>query len=116
MTSRVRIKRVREPVDEADGCRVLVDRLWPRGLAKAKAHVSLWLKEIAPSTELRRQLHGGEIDWPTFATLFRAELDANPDAVKRLRALIADGPVTLLYDLHDTERNHARLLAEYLAG
>ena len=116
MRSQLQIKRVREPVDQADGCRVLVDRLWPRGLAKAKAHVSLWLKEIAPSTGLRRQLHGGEIDWPAFAVLYRDELDANPDPVERLRGLVADGPVTLLYDLHDTERNHARLLAQYLAG
>ncbi len=109
------VKRVREPASADDGCRVLVDRLWPRGMTKERAAVSIWLKEIAPSTGLRRQLHGGEIDWPAFARLYHAELDANPDAVERLRALAANGRVTLLYDLHDTERNHARLLAEYLA-
>jgi len=113
---RIAVRRVREPATASDGCRVLVDRLWPRGLAKAKANVSIWLKEIAPSTDLRRQLHGGEIDWPTFETLYRAELDANPQAVARLRDLIGEGHVTLLYDTHDTAHNHASLLADYLTG
>jgi uncharacterized protein YeaO (DUF488 family) len=111
----IQVKRVRDPVVAGDGCRVLVDRLWPRGLAKAKADVAVWLKEIAPSTDLRRQFHGGEVDWPAFATLYRAELRANPPAVARLRALVAEGPVTLLYDSHDSAHNHARIIADYLA-
>jgi uncharacterized protein YeaO (DUF488 family) len=113
---KIAVRRVRDPATDGDGRRILVDRLWPRGMTKAKADVAVWLKEIAPSTELRRRFHGGEVDWPTFEALYRAELRANPQAVARLRALVAEGPVTLLYDSHDSAHNHARIIADYLAG
>jgi len=111
----VRVKRVREPPAADDGCRVLVDRLWPRGMTKEKAAVAIWLKDIAPSTELRRRFHGGEVDWDRFRTLYLAELRENETAIARLEALSKEHPVTLLYDTHDSARNHARLIADFLA-
>ena len=110
----VAIKRVYEAPSADDGERVLVDRLWPRGLAKDKAEVALWLKEIAPSTELRKWFGHDPDKWPEFQTRFRAELDANTEAVKELRALIAKKKVTLLYSAHDEKHNNAVALAAYL--
>lgn len=110
----VAIKRVYEPPSDSDGQRVLVDRLWPRGLSKDKADVALWLKEIAPSTELRKWFGHDPEKWPEFQKRFRAELDDNAEAVKELRGLIAKGKVTLLYSAHDEEHNNAVVLAEYL--
>ena len=110
----VAIKRVYEPPADGDGQRVLVDRLWPRGLSKDKADVALWLKEIAPSTELRKWFGHDPEKWPEFQKRFRAELDDNAEAVKELRGLIAKGKVTLLYSAHDEEHNNAVVLAEYL--
>lgn len=110
----VAIKRVYEPPSDSDGQRVLVDRLWPRGLSKDKADVALWLKEIAPSTELRKWFGHDPEKWPEFQKRFRAELDDNAEAVKELRGLIAKGKVTLLYSAHDEKHNNAVVLAEYL--
>lgn len=109
-----RIKRVYDAPDAADGKRILVDRLWPRGLTKEDAAVDVWLKEIAPSTELRRWYHGGHGSWEEFRKRYIAELDANPEAVARLRNELR-GKATLLYGSKDPEHNHARVLVEYLA-
>jgi uncharacterized protein YeaO (DUF488 family) len=110
----VAIKRVYEPPAETDGQRVLVDRLWPRGIAKEKAGLSLWLKEIAPSTELRKWFDHDPAKWAEFQKRFRAELDGNGEAVAELRNLVAKGKVTLLYSAHDEEHNNAVVLAAYL--
>jgi uncharacterized protein YeaO (DUF488 family) len=110
----VAIKRVYEPPEETDGQRVLVDRLWPRGLSKEKLDLALWLKEIAPTTELRKWFHHDPDKWPEFQKRFRAELADNAEAVKELRALTAKGKVTLLYSAHDEEHNNAVVLAAYL--
>ncbi|MHA6688581.1 DUF488 domain-containing protein [Mesorhizobium sp. A556] len=110
----VAIKRVYEPPAEDDGQRVLVDRLWPRGLSKEKLDLALWLKEIAPSTELRKWFDHDPAKWAEFQKRFRVELDDNAEAVKELRALIAKGKVTLLYGAHDEEHNNAVVLAAYL--
>ena len=110
----LKTKRVYEPKADGDGMRVLVDRLWPRGLTKAEAAVDLWLKDIAPTTELRRWFHADEGTWEEFRERYLAELDGNPVAVDLLRQRIAEGPVTLLYSVKDEARNHAEILKGYL--
>ena len=108
------IKRVYDPPAPDDGHRILVDRLWPRGLTKARAKVDEWLKEIAPSTELRRWFHADTSRWSEFRSRYRHELGDHADAVAHVRALARTGRVTLLYGARDPERNHAIVLREYL--
>jgi uncharacterized protein YeaO (DUF488 family) len=108
------IKRVYDPPARTDGVRVLVDRLWPRGLTKAKAKVDEWMKDIAPSTELRKWYHSDRGEWTEFRSRYRHELSENKAAVAALRTLGRKGRVTLLYGVHDTEHNHAVLLRDYL--
>ena len=112
--SDMQIKRVYEPRSSGDGQRVLVDRVWPRGISKATLKDAIWLKEIAPSTELRKWFDHRAERWQQFRKRYAAELDRNPDAVAKLRALCAHGRVTLLYSARDLEHNQARALAEYL--
>lgn len=108
------VKRVYEEPSASDGYRVLVDRLWPRGLSKERAEVDLWLKEIAPSTELRQWFHQDQSRYDEFAKRYRAELDGNP-AIERLRGIVAEHPtVTLLYGIKDAEHNHAAIVRERL--
>ncbi|MDH4992565.1 DUF488 domain-containing protein [Aquamicrobium lusatiense] len=108
------VKRVYEPVAESDGQRVLVDRLWPRGQSKEKAHLDLWLKDVAPSDELRHWFGHDPERWAEFQKRYRVELDGKADALAELRALMAKGKVTLLFAAHDEERNNAVALAAYL--
>jgi uncharacterized protein YeaO (DUF488 family) len=108
-----RARRVYEPPAEDDGLRVLVDRLWPRGLSKAKAQVDEWLKEIAPSPELRKQFHAHPERWDDFREAYLAEARANP-ALPGLRSLARKQRITLLYGFHDEVHNHAVLLRELL--
>jgi DNA-3-methyladenine glycosylase len=111
----VHIKRAYVPATPDDGYRVLIDRLWPRGVTKEAARLDLWLKEIAPSTELRKWYHGGEGDWDGFVARYRQELGGNPGAVARLRQIVASHPVvTLVYGSKDEERNGAAVLRELL--
>lgn len=112
--SDIQIKRVYEARSADDGQRVLVDRVWPRGISKATLQDAVWLKEIAPSTELRKWFDHRAERWQQFCTRYAAELDRNPDAVAKLRALRARGRVTLLYSARDLEHNQARALAQYL--
>ena len=113
----VRIRRVYEEPSADDGLRVLVDRLWPRGRSKQSAHVDVWLKDIAPSKNLRTWFGHIPERFDGFAARYRAELDANPEAVGRLRELIAGhSRVTLLYGAKDSEHNNAVVLREYLLG
>jgi uncharacterized protein YeaO (DUF488 family) len=114
--SQLRIVRVYEPASAQDGNRILVDRIWPRGISKEKARVSHWLKEIAPTTELRKWFGHDPVRFDEFAQRYRAELEANQTAVQTLRDMIAQGPVTLVYSAHDTEHNQARVLAEFMRG
>jgi uncharacterized protein YeaO (DUF488 family) len=110
----IRVKRIYDPPDLNDGARVLVDRLWPRGVRKDTARLTLWLKDIAPSTDLRRWFGHEPARFSEFSRRYRAELGANTDAVSQMNDLIKAGPVTLLYAAHDTEHNEARVLADYL--
>ncbi len=112
----IRVKRVYEPAGPDDGARVLVDRLWPRGLSKGAADVAVWIKDIAPSEGLRKWFGHDPQRWPEFRQRYIAELDANPAARARLDELLRAGPVTLLFAAHDEARNNAIILAEYLAG
>lgn len=111
-----KIKRVYERPDKEDGVRILVDRLWPRGLTKAKASVDLWLKDVAPSTELRKWFGHDPAKWTEFKTRYRAELRENDEQVKLLKAEIAKGTVTLVYGAKDEEHNEAVVLQEFLSS
>jgi uncharacterized protein YeaO (DUF488 family) len=114
MASPYRLKRAYLPPDDGDGHRVLVDRLWPRGLRKADAAVELWLKDAAPSPALRKWF-GHEADrFEEFGRRYRAELADAAPALDELRRLAGTGPVTLLYAAHDETVNHARVLKDYL--
>jgi len=108
----IKLKRVYEQPDTKDGERVLVDRLWPRGLTKEKARVDLWLKEIAPGTELRRWFGHDPAKWTEFKRRYRAELKGNKEQVARLKDEMEKGPVTLLYGARDEEHNEAVVLLE----
>src|SRR4051794_8106614 len=113
---RVKIKRVYEPPDERDGKRILVDRLWPRGLSKQSAKIDLWLKDIAPSTELRTWFGHDPEKWAGFQTRYRAELRQDHEAVAILKREAAKGPVTLLYGAKDEEHNQAVVLQKMLSS
>lgn len=112
----VRLKRVYDPPSAEDGSRILVDRLWPRGLAKDKARIDLWLKQIAPSDALRKRFHGNPDDWNAFRAAYAAELqdDAAQAAVSELLELLRERPVTLVYAARDEERNNAVALRMWL--
>jgi uncharacterized protein YeaO (DUF488 family) len=110
------LKRVYDPPGAGDGTRILVDRLWPRGIAKDKARVDLWLKEIAPSDALRHRFHGNPADWNEFCAAYAAELagPAAQAAVTEMRELMRQGPVTLLYASRDEAHNNAVALKAWL--
>ncbi len=110
----ITLKRVYDVASETDGLRILVERLWPRGLSKDKASLHHWLKEIAPSPELRRWYGHRPERWPEFQTRYHAELDANPEAVRGLEKLCSAGPVTFVFAARDMERNSAVVLKTYL--
>ena len=110
----LKLKRVYEPSDKNDGTRILIDRLWPRGMTKAKAGVDIWLKELAPSAELRKWFGHDPDKWTEFKKRYRAELEENDEQLARLREEIKKGAVTLLYGAKDEEHNDAVVLAEFL--
>jgi uncharacterized protein YeaO (DUF488 family) len=113
---RLAIKRVYEPPAADDGMRILVDRLWPRGIAKDKAKIDLWLKDIAPSDALRKRFHGRQEDWEEFRKAYAAELKsaAAQAAAKVLLDHLRAGPVTLLYAARDEPHNNAVALLAWL--
>lgn len=110
----LRVKRVYDAAAPDDGARILVDRLWPRGLNKTSAALTFWHKDIAPSTGLRKWFAHDPTRWTEFRKRYRMELHSNKQAVDRLGDYLKDGPVTLLYAAHDTTHNHALVLADYL--
>jgi uncharacterized protein YeaO (DUF488 family) len=107
------IKRIYDSPSPSDGLRILVDRLWPRGVSKEKAELSEWCRDLAPSKELREQFHGAG-DWDRFCEAYATDLDKIPGEVERLHALARTQTVTLLYALKDEERNNAVALKQYL--
>lgn len=110
----IRTKRIYEAAAEQDGARVLVDRLWPRGIRKADAGLHAWMKDVAPSNELRRWFGHDPARWEGFRTRYRAELEGADEALKPLLELVRKGRVTLLYGAHDEQHNQAIVLAEFL--
>ncbi len=109
-----RLKRIYEPAASSDGYRILVDRVWPRGVSKEEAKLDLWLKEVGPSTELRKWFGHEPERYPEFRDRYRRELEANP-AFEQLRREVAEhGTTTLLYGARDEERNQAVVLRELL--
>jgi uncharacterized protein YeaO (DUF488 family) len=113
---RLRVKRVYEQPEASDGTRVLVDRIWPRGLTKERAGVDVWLKDIAPSAVLRVWFGHDPERWNEFHKLYFEELRANHAAVHCLADLMSAGKVTLLFAAHDSERNNAVALADYFSA
>ena len=112
----IQCKRVYDPQESSDGYRVLVDRLWPRGIKKEALACDEWCKELTPSAELRKAFHGEAIDFAHFSQRYRQELDAHRETGLRLAALAQRQPLTLLYAAKNTEQNHARVLAAWLAA
>ena len=112
--SGVRIKRAYEPPSPQDGTRILVDRLWPRGVKKADARISQWMKEIAPSNELRKWFGHDPERWEEFRRRYKAELTKKRELVAQLREIAGEGPLTLVYSAHDEAHNQAVVLRETL--
>jgi uncharacterized protein YeaO (DUF488 family) len=111
----IKIKRVYEEPKPSDGRRILVDRLWPRGLSKEKAQVDWWLKEMAPSSELRRWFGHDPGRWAEFKVRYREELKSQDALLDELRSLAAKESVTLLYAAKDEEHNNALVLKDLLS-
>jgi uncharacterized protein YeaO (DUF488 family) len=113
----IQTKRVYDKRSKEDGYRVLVDRLWPRGLTKEKAHVDLWMKEIAPSDGLRKWFHHEEQNWTEFVKKYKTELAQKKDLLNELKKLAKEhGTVTLLFGSTDEKENQAVVLAQMLQG
>ena len=112
--SGVRIKRAYEAPSPHDGTRILVDRLWPRGVKKADAGISQWMKEIAPSNELRKWFGHDPERWEEFRRRYKAELAKKRELMAQLRELAREGPLTLVYSAHDEAHNQAVVLRETL--
>lgn len=112
MAHPVRIARVYDP--SGDGTRLLVDRLWPRGVARDSLHLSAWPREAAPSDALRRWFHADRSRWPEFAERYRAELEADPQATAACLDWCRRGPVTLLTAARDPDRSHVPVLRDHL--
>jgi uncharacterized protein YeaO (DUF488 family) len=110
----VKLKRVYEEPSSSDGLRILVDRLWPRGLTKARAAVDLWLEDVAPSTELRKWFNHDPVKWKEFQTRYRKELRENRDALALLKEKTNEHTVTLVYGARDEDHNEAQVLKAVL--
>jgi len=110
----ITLKRPLEPPSETDGHRVLVDRLWPRGVTKADARIDAWPKEVAPSAALRKAFHAGELEWGEFRRGYLAELKGHRETLRPLAERAARERVTLVYAARDERHNNAVVLAQYL--
>lgn len=110
----IKLKRIYEPAHTDDGCRVLVERLWPRGISKQRAALDLWLKELAPSSELRTWFGHDPTKWEEFRRRYWDELKENQDSLGQLRGLVRKGDVTLVYAARDVEHNAAVALKDYV--
>lgn len=112
----VKLKRAYEPPGPQDGTRVLIDRLWPRGVSKADAALDLWLKDIAPSTALRKWFGHDPALWEEFQVRYTEEVRDHPQALEQLRDLARQGPLTLVYSAHDELHNDAVVLRGLVLG
>jgi uncharacterized protein YeaO (DUF488 family) len=112
--SHLRLKRAYEAAEPDDGVRILIDRLWPRGVSKARAALDDWIKEVAPSTDLRKWFGHDPARWSEFQRRYRAELSEQSAALDRIRALARTQVVTLVYSAHDEQHNDAVVLRQVL--
>jgi len=112
----ISLKRVYEPTSSTDGQRILVERLWPRGVSKEKAKITIWMTDIAPSTALRKWYSHDIAKWSEFKKRYIEELKENRDTVKYLQQLIKKGSTTFVFAAKDTEHNSAVVLKEFLEG
>lgn len=112
----ISLKRAYDPPVTGDGFRLLVDRIWPRGVSKDSAHVDLWLKEIAPSARLRKWFGHDPMKWDEFRSRYFSELKANAEPLAQVRALVRKGKVTFVYAAKDTLHNNAVALKEFIEG
>jgi uncharacterized protein YeaO (DUF488 family) len=112
----ITMKRAYDEAEESDGTRVLVDRLWPHGLSKERASIDVWLKEVAPSSELRKWFGHDPEKFPEFREKYMAELksESGQEALNKLRALAQQGPITLVFAAHDAEHSNAAVLLDLL--
>lgn len=110
----INIKRVYDPVSPQDGRRILVDRLWPRGIKKEKAGIDEWLKDIAPSNELRKWFSHDPSKWQEFRDRYKKDLKNKQGLIEKIMTEIKKGPVTILYSAKDVEHNNARVLKEVI--
>lgn len=110
------LKRAYDPAAPSDGARILVDRLWPRGVSKERADLTEWMKDIAPSTALREWFGHEPARWPEFQRRYRAELQTHRPLLDQIRALAAKGPVALIYSARDEDHNDAIVLRDVLLG
>jgi uncharacterized protein YeaO (DUF488 family) len=108
------LKRAYEPPTPQDGCRILVDRLWPRGVSRDSAQIDVWLKVVAPSTTLRKWFAHDPSKWSEFRKRYFQELQHNPEAIEQLNEFVQRGVVTLVYGAKDRQYNHAAALKAYL--
>jgi uncharacterized protein YeaO (DUF488 family) len=111
----IKIKRVYEKPGKEDGSRILVDRLWPRGLTKEKAALNLWLKDIAPTTELRKWFNHDPAKWNEFIKKYLKELKENEEPVSILKDFLKKGPVTLIYAAKDEAHNEAQVIKDFVS-
>jgi uncharacterized protein YeaO (DUF488 family) len=112
----IRLKRAYEQPVPADGTRILIDRLWPRGVTKAAAALDQWVKDIAPSTALRKWFGHDPARWEEFRSRYIAEIREHPDALRNLRDQARQGPITLVYSAHDEAHNDAVVLRDIFHG
>lgn len=112
----IKLKRVYEDAEPDDGTRFLVERLWPRGMKKESLKMDAWVKDVAPSNELRKWFNHDPQKWEEFQKRYRAELDANQEGWEPILQAAKGGDVTLLYSAHDVEHNNALVLMQYLDG
>jgi uncharacterized protein YeaO (DUF488 family) len=112
----IKLKRAYERPDADDGTRVLIDRLWPRGVRKVDAAIDQWVKDIAPSTALRKWFGHDPARWQEFRTRYAAEIQEHSEQLDRLRALAKEGPITLVFSAHDEIHNDAVVLRDFLLG
>lgn len=110
----IKVKRVYDPPAAEDGTRVLVDRLWPRGLTKERVRADLWLKEAGPSNELRKHFHHESANWQDFKTRYEQELESRPAIISALLEVASRSTLTLLYSAHSEQENQAVVLREFL--
>lgn len=114
--TKIKLKRAYERPARGDGRRILIDRLWPRGIKKANAAIDEWIKELAPSTALRKWFGHDPVRWKKFRSRYAAEVHKHPEQLRRLRSLARQKPITLVYSAHDELHNDAVALRDFLLG